>query len=152
LEKVYGGARTEERAFVVQNGEEYVLVPVNEYERMILSDMVKVAVTQIEHGDDESELVDADQAALEFAARSIAEARKSRGLTQKQLGEKLGLPQSQISRIEKNPDRTTVRTLKRIAKALGADVGAFVRFIESSSATGRKPRRRQKTAGKKTAR
>ena len=64
--------------------------------------------------------------ALELAAERIAKARKAKGLTQKQLGEKLNLPQSQISRIERNPDRTTVRTLKRIARALGVDVSSLV--------------------------
>ncbi|HSW44699.1 MAG TPA: helix-turn-helix transcriptional regulator [Phycisphaerae bacterium] len=32
------------------------------------------------------------------------------------------MPQSQISRIERNPDHTSVNTLKRIARALDVDV------------------------------
>jgi transcriptional regulator with XRE-family HTH domain len=47
-------------------------------------------------------------------------------LSQTQLGAKLNLPQSQISRIERNPDHTTLRTLKRVARALGVDVRALV--------------------------
>lgn len=82
------------------------------------------AIAQIESGD--NDFVDADDFALELAAERIAKARKAKGLTQKQLGEKLNLPQSQISRIERNPDRTTVRTLKRIARALGVDVSSLV--------------------------
>jgi transcriptional regulator with XRE-family HTH domain len=45
---------------------------------------------------------------------------------QKQLTAKLKMPQSQISRIERNPNHTTVRTLKRIAKALGVEVSALI--------------------------
>ncbi|MCH7592339.1 MAG: helix-turn-helix transcriptional regulator [Planctomycetes bacterium] len=86
--------------------------------------MVARAVAQIESGDDD--FVDANDFALVVAAERIAKARKAKGLTQKQLGEKLNLPQSQISRIERNPDHTTVRTLKRIARALGVDVAALV--------------------------
>ena len=73
-----------------------------------------------------AEWVDADELRVQLAGERIAQARKAAGLTQKQLGEQLNLPQSQISRIERNPDHTTVRTLKRIAKALGVDVSALV--------------------------
>lgn len=73
-----------------------------------------------EHGPDD--WVEADDVALELAGAWIAEARKAAGLTQKQLGQKLDIPQSQISRIERNPDHTTVRTLKKIAKALKVDI------------------------------
>ena len=59
---------------------------------------------------------------LLVAADRIVNARKAAGMTQQQLAAKLKMPQSQISRIERNPDRTTVRTLKKIAKALKVDV------------------------------
>ena len=112
-------------AYVVDNGEPtHVLVPIDEYERLIKIDMVQDTVAQIERGDDD--FVDAGEFALELAAERIAAARKAKGLTQKQLGERLNLPQSQISRIERNPDRSTVRTLKRIARALGVDVGVLI--------------------------
>ena len=69
---------------------------------------------------------DADELFAEFAARKIAEARKRKGLSQRELGEKLGLPQSQISRLERNPDASSLRLIKRIAKALGVPVAALV--------------------------
>ncbi|MGB2985046.1 MAG: helix-turn-helix transcriptional regulator, partial [Phycisphaerae bacterium] len=116
---------TEEHPYVVEDGRAtYVLVPINEYEEFVKASMVQHAIAQIESGD--NDFVDADDFALELAAERIKKARKGKGLTQKQLGEKLKLPQSQISRIECNPDRTTVRTLKRIARALGVDVGALI--------------------------
>ncbi len=91
---------------------------------MVKASMVDSAVVKL--SEKNVEWVDADDLALEFAAERIAEARKAAGLTQKQLGEKLNLPQSQISRIERRPDRTTVRTLKRIARALNVDVRALL--------------------------
>lgn len=103
----------------------HVQMTIEDYERLIERAMACSALAKI--NDPDTEWVDAKQFGRELAARHIAEARKAAGLTQKQLGEKLGLPQSQISRIERNPDRTTVRTMKKIAKALGVDVSVFLR-------------------------
>lgn len=72
--------------------------------------------------DSDGPWIDAEDAFAQLAAKDIVKARKKAGLTQIQLAAKLKMPQSQISRIESNPDRTTVRTLKKIAKALGVDV------------------------------
>jgi DNA-binding XRE family transcriptional regulator len=60
------------------------------------------------------------------AARGIASVRKALGLTQKALGERVGLPQSQISRIERHPERSSLAMLKRIAAALNIDVRQIV--------------------------
>ena len=103
----------------------HVLVPVGEYEELLKAGMVERAIASMAD-DHKVQWVDADDFALEVAGMEIAAARKAKGLTQKQLGAKLGLPQSQISRIEHNPDHTTVRTLKRIARALGVDVSALI--------------------------
>lgn len=111
--------------YVVENGRPtHVVVPIDRYERLIKSEMVQRAIAQIEAGDDD--FVDAADFARELAVERIVEARKAAGLTQKQLGAKLRIPQSQISRIERHPDRTTVRTLRRLAKALKVDVRAFL--------------------------
>ncbi|MFH0983018.1 MAG: helix-turn-helix transcriptional regulator [Planctomycetota bacterium] len=88
------------------------------------ADLAHCAVNKLH--DPDTAWVDADVLARRLAAERIVAARKAAGLTQKQLGEKLKLPQSQISRIERRPDHTTVRTLKRIARALGVDVSALI--------------------------
>jgi len=44
--------------------------------------------------------------------------RKARGLTQAQLGRMLGIDQSRIARVERNPDRVSVRTLLELLAAL----------------------------------
>ncbi|MCK4660159.1 MAG: helix-turn-helix transcriptional regulator [Phycisphaerae bacterium] len=102
----------------------HVLVPIEEYEHLMKADMARTAVAKLDQRD--PQWVDADVLALRLAGERIVAARKAAGLTQKQLGQKLKLPQSQISRLERHPDRTTVRTLKRIAKALGVDVSALI--------------------------
>jgi len=103
------------------------VLPVDTYDRLVKSEMALHAIAQIERAEDETvDWVDADDLAIELATESVVKARKAAGLTQAKLAKKLGMPQSQISRIERNPDRTTVRTLKKIAKALRVDVRAFV--------------------------
>ncbi|MEW6252325.1 MAG: helix-turn-helix transcriptional regulator [Planctomycetota bacterium] len=77
--------------------------------------------------DPDEEWITLDDFKVQLAASRLVEARKARGMTQVQLARRLGLPQSQISRIERNPDHTTVRTLKRIAAALHVDVGQLLR-------------------------
>ncbi len=86
----------------------------------------EVAEPEARLEDPHAKWVDADQFALELAGQRIARARKAAGLTQKQLGDRLKLPQSQISRIERNPDHTTVRTIRKLAQALGVDVSALL--------------------------
>lgn len=100
------------------------MVPIDEYEALVARSMVESAINILE--DPNTEWFDADEVLLKFAGNEIAEARKAAGLTQTQLAKRLKVPQSQISRIERNPDRTTIRTLKKIAKALNVDVSALI--------------------------
>ena len=102
----------------------HVQIPIDDYEQLFGGDYIAQAAAILE--DPNTKWIDGEEFALQVAGRRIAEARKAKGLTQKQLGDKLGLPQSQISRIERNPDRTTVRTVKKIATALGVSVRALV--------------------------
>ncbi len=112
--------------YVVVDGEPtHVVLTVEEYDRLMDKVMAISALNKL--NDPDTQYIDAWEAGRKLAAERLAEARKAAGLTQKQLGEKLGLPQSQISRIERNPDHTTVRTMKRIAKALGVNVSALLR-------------------------
>ncbi|MGH3217916.1 MAG: helix-turn-helix domain-containing protein [Streptosporangiaceae bacterium] len=47
------------------------------------------------------------------------EARKARGMTQQQLSEASGVPQADISRIERGAGNPTEATLQRLAEGLG---------------------------------
>lgn len=53
--------------------------------------------------------------------------RKERGLSQKQLGEKLGLSQERISAIENHPERISVDQFLTILMALNADMSINLR-------------------------
>jgi transcriptional regulator with XRE-family HTH domain len=56
----------------------------------------------------------------EFAiVQAMIDARKNTGLTQKQLSEKTGIDQSDISRMESGDANPTLATLKRLATGMG---------------------------------
>ena len=56
----------------------------------------------------------------EFAiVQAIIDARKNSGLTQKQLSERTGIAQGDISKIEKGEANPSLKTLKRLATGMG---------------------------------
>jgi ribosome-binding protein aMBF1 (putative translation factor) len=65
-----------------------------------------------------------------LAGKWISDARKKSGMSQAALGKKVGMPQSQISRTERNPEQCTVRTLRKLAQALNVDVATFLQQDE----------------------
>jgi DNA-binding XRE family transcriptional regulator len=68
-------------------------------------------------------------------ARQVIELREKHSLTQVELAQKAGIPQAQISRIERGVVSPTSATLGKIAEALGADL----RLVERPQASA--PRR-----------
>lgn len=59
----------------------------------------------------------------EFAViRAIIDARREQGITQKELSERTGIAQGDISKLENGSANPSVKTLKRIAAALGKTV------------------------------
>lgn len=59
---------------------------------------------------------------VDFISKKIRELRKEKGLTQEQLAEKAGLPQSHISRLEQGQHSPSHATVEKIAAALGVPV------------------------------
>lgn len=108
----------------LKDGTSCVIVPQEDYERLVQIAEERELVGVLE--DPNTKWLDWEDCKLRLAGSAIGAARKAKKLTQAQVAKKLGLPQSQISRIERNPDRTTVRTLKRIARALGVNVKQLV--------------------------
>ena len=52
----------------------------------------------------------------------IKSVRKKRNLTQKQLGELIGVQKSQISKLERSTKNVTIETILKVFKALKANV------------------------------
>ncbi|MBN1945749.1 MAG: helix-turn-helix transcriptional regulator [Bradymonadales bacterium] len=60
----------------------------------------------------------------------VAEIRSSKGLTQQELADRLGVAQSTISRIEKGQVTPNAYLLRQIASALGMEVGDLSRMVD----------------------
>ena len=103
----------------------HVLLTADHYRAMY--DALHEAYTIAVALDPDAHFMSREEMLLRAAGSDIAAARKARGWTQAQLARRTKIPQSQISRIERNPDRTTIRTLKKLAKALGVDVRQLIR-------------------------
>ena len=72
--------------------------------------------------------VDPESAVVERVAASIRRLRKARGMTGEGLAEAVGIAPQNLRRIEAGQQNLTLRTLARIADALGLDVRVtFVR-------------------------
>ena len=59
---------------------------------------------------------------LELLAEQLKQLRKENKLTQSQLGEKIGVRKSQISKLENNAANVTVATMLKLFQALHATV------------------------------
>src|SRR6266545_6284267 len=66
-------------------------------------------------------------------AGELLSLRKARGLTQRQLAQKAGIQQSEISRIEAAHANPTLGTVSALARALGAEV----RLVPATKRTAR---------------
>ena len=67
------------------------------------------------------ELYKRESAILDIAIQ-VAETRQKQNLTQKELGKKIGVPQSTISRIESGSSNVTLETLLKVTTALNKKV------------------------------
>jgi transcriptional regulator with XRE-family HTH domain len=54
-------------------------------------------------------------------AKQLRDARKGKGLTQKELGEMIGVTRQRITRIESGTQNVTIETLQKLAGALDYD-------------------------------
>jgi len=59
---------------------------------------------------------------MEVLSLMIKKARQERNLTQKQLGELIGVQKAQISKLESSANSATIDTVLKVFKALKADI------------------------------
>lgn len=66
----------------------------------------------------------------EFAiVQAIIDARKKTGLTQKELSERTGITQGDISKLENGNANPSINTLKRLAKAM--NMSLHIEFVQN---------------------
>jgi DNA-binding XRE family transcriptional regulator len=100
--------------------DEFVVLTEKNYQA--LRDALYVALAAVTALDEQAEMVPGAELQARALAIDIRSARRAKGLTQAALAKRAGIPQSQVSRVERDPTRTTLRTLKRIARALDLPV------------------------------
>ncbi len=88
--------------------------------RIDMDDMQKYLDEQLKNPEFKKEY---DALEPEFALiRAILDARREKGITQKELSERTGIAQGDISKLENGSANPSVKTLKRVAAALGKKV------------------------------
>lgn len=65
---------------------------------------------------------------MDIIGHMIKQARKTRKLTQAELGELVGVKKSQISKLENNANSATIETVVKVFKALKADINFNVKL------------------------
>lgn len=80
-------------------------------------------------------------------ARELAEVRAAQGLTQQQLSERSGVPQSEISKLESGKANATELTLFKVAHAMGYAFRLEPRRAASKRAARVSPARRSPRGG-----
>jgi predicted transcriptional regulator len=68
---------------------------------------------------------------MEYLGRTIRKLRKAQHLSQKQLGERIGVQKAQISKLERNANNMTIDTIKKVFKALNSEIRVRVEFCDS---------------------
>lgn len=69
----------------------------------------------------------------QLVINALKNARKARGITQAQLAEALGKPQSFIAKVENGERRLDVVEFVHLARLVGVDVGEVLQGIQSGS-------------------
>src|SRR5947209_17914504 len=89
--------------------------------------------------DPETRAVYEEEAAKKELWLQLVEARQAAGLTQAELGERLGVSQAQVARVEKRGyDAYTLNTLRRYVQALGQEFSLEVRVHHTGDTTHRR--------------
>lgn len=70
--------------------------------------------------------IQVEKGVKERVGEMIRETRKAKGLTQKELGEKLGISESAVSKYESGKENPTAELIQKVADALG--VSLEIRF------------------------
>lgn len=65
---------------------------------------------------------------IEQVSAQIREARKTRGFTQKEMGDKLGVTEGAYSRYESGKQNLTLDTISKICDAMGVELKVVINF------------------------
>ena len=105
-------------------GNSMVAIPVEVWERIVeeLEDAAAALRAKAIMADASDPIIPLEEGRRELFDNHIKKVRKRKGLTQVQLAKKLGISQGRVSEIEHLDYRPTIKTCRRVAKALGCEV------------------------------
>ncbi len=109
-------------------GKSMVAIPVEVWERIVeeFEDAATASRAKAIMDDAGDPIIPLEEGRRELFDNHIKKVRKRKGLTQVQLAKKLGISQGRVSEIEHLDYRPTIKTYRRIAKALGADITELI--------------------------
>ena len=112
-------------AFTLEvEGESMVAIPVEVWERIVeeLEDAAAALRAKAIMADASDPIISLEESRKELFDNHIKRVRKRKRMTQVQLAKKLGISQGRVSEIEHLDYRPTIKTYRRVAKALGVDI------------------------------
>jgi DNA-binding XRE family transcriptional regulator len=68
--------------------------------------------------------------------RPLSVLRLAAGMSQIELAQSMGMKQPNIARLEKNPGDPSLSTLKRLAAALGVEIGHVIAAVDATNKAG----------------
>ncbi len=112
-------------------GEPMVCIPKKDWDHYVirwgqLEDDFAASQARAIMADARDPIIPLEEGRRELFDNHIKRVRKRKGLTQVQLAKKLGISQGRVSEIEHLDYRPTIKTYRRIAKALGADITELI--------------------------
>jgi len=108
----------------VSRSKRLVILDEEEYERLL--DAADAADARRILDDETDPVFDWSEASGELVTNRIAEIRRARDISQRDLAQKLEVQPSTLSRWEKKDANLTLETLRRISKELGCSVVSLI--------------------------
>ncbi len=112
-------------AFTMEvEGVSMVAIPVELWERIVeeFEDAAAASRAKAIMADASDPIISLEESRKELFDNHIKRVRKRKRMTQVQLAKKLGISQGRVSEIEHLDYRPTIKTYRRVAKALGVDI------------------------------
>ena len=108
-------------------GEPMVCIPTKDWDLIVircgqLEDDFAAAQARVIMADASDPIISLEESRKELFDNHIKRVRKRKRMTQVQLAKKLGISQGRVSEIEHLDYRPTIKTYRRVAKALGVDI------------------------------
>ena len=105
-------------------GRQVVVIPTDIWEEVVelLEDYADLRDARAIMDDHKDEVISLEEARKIILDNHIKKVRRRKKMTQKGLAKKLSVSQTRVSQIENTDYRPTIKTYRRVAKALGCEV------------------------------